>query len=331
MVQTTPTIGVLDRPRLGDASVSGLAHHRAVHQGRPSLGRREPGGNMQHIRLWGITRVDGPTGVHTDFGGVKPRQVVEMLASRQGEPCCKDMLADTLWEGRPPASYAATLESHVSVVRRHLVEYGVPRSALRTVHNGYVLTDEVPVDVTEARTTLTAALAAAPAAAFETLETIAPWRLRDLLASSPYASFAVDVREEMRVLLAAALRHASEGARSMGATDRALLLARRAQAEDPVSDATQQVVLRALVSLDARCEALRDYADFRRRLHDELGVEPSATTQQLYLDLLARSVSEDAPRQRLERALLLRLLGQVPDDRRTARARLAPARLSAVS
>lgn len=274
---------------------------------------------MHQLRLWGITRIDGGHDVHSDFGGVKPRQLLEMLATQHGQPCSKDVLADVLWEGRPPLSYAATLESHISVVRRHLADSGLPRTVLRTVHNGYVLTDEVRVDLTETRLALAEALARPAEEVYAGVETAAPWRLRDLLASSPYASFAIEVREDMRGLLAASLRHASEGALAVGATDRALLLARRAQAEDPVSDATQQVVLRALMALDARCDALRDYAAFRRRLREELGVEPSGTTQRLYLDLLARSANDDLQRQRLERSLLLRLLGQVPEERRPSR------------
>lgn len=276
---------------------------------------------MYTLRLWGITRVDGANGTQSDFGGVKPRQLLEMLATRQGQPVSKDLLSDGLWEGRPPSSYAATLESHVSVVRRHLTDQGFPRSSLRTVHNGYVLDDEMPVDLTAMRATLVASLQAPADRSFEVVAALAPWRLRDLLASSPYASFAIDVREEVRGLLAAALRRAAEGALAVGATDQALLLARRAQAEDPVSDATQQVVLRALLAMDARSDALRDYADFRIRLREELGVEPSGTNQRLYLDALTRSAVDDASRQRLERRLLMRLLGQLPSIPEPATAR----------
>ncbi len=283
---------------------------------------------MQQIRLWGITRLDGEQGVHTDFGGVKPRQLLEMLATRQGQPVCKDVLADGLWEGRPPSTYSATLESHISVVRRHLAAQGFPRSTLRTVHNGYLLAEEVRVDLTETRATLVASLQAPADRAFEVVDALAPWQLRDLLASSPYASFAIDVREQVRGLLAAALRRAAQGALAVGATDRALLLARRAQAEDPVSDATQQVVLQALLALDARSDALRDYADFRIRLREELGVEPSSTNQGLYLDALGRIANDDAARQRVERRLLLRLLGQVPGPEPAfARAGIAAANL----
>ncbi len=269
---------------------------------------------MHQVRLWGITRISGTRGERSDFGGVKPRQLLEMLALHQGEPCSKDVLAEVLWEGRPPLSYAATLESHVSVVRRRLVAEGLPRIALATVHNGYVLTEEVQVDVVATRDSLTEALRVPAPIAFAAIEALGPPRLRDLLASSPYASWAIEAREEMQTLVAAALRHACAGALEIGATDRALLLARRAQAEDPVSDATEQTLLRTLLSLDARCEVLQEYADFRRRVREELGVEPSGTTQQIYLQALAVTARDDAARTGLERSLLLRLLSEVAPD-----------------
>lgn len=267
---------------------------------------------MHTLSLWGVTRLDGARGAQTDFGGVKPRQLLEVLAVRQGEPCDKDALADALWEGHPPSSYSGTVESHVSVLRRRLQAEGVPRTALRTVTGGYVLTDEIGVDLVRARDSLADALRAPASVAYATVGVIAPPPMRHLLASSPYAAWTIEAREEMRRLVAAAMRRASQGALERGVPDRALLLARRAQEEEPLSDATQQTLLRALIALDARCDALREYADFRRRLRSELGVEPSGTTQRIYLEVLSESAQADPTRSRLERTLLLRLLGDLP-------------------
>src|SRR3954453_9488463 len=99
-------------------------------------------GNVEKLRikLFGPTTVlltDG-TAV-TDLGGIKPRQVLEMLALSVGTPVTKDRLGDQLWDGNPPRPYIATLESYVSLLRRRM---GVGRgrnSALATTTNGYVL------------------------------------------------------------------------------------------------------------------------------------------------------------------------------------------------
>lgn len=271
---------------------------------------------MHQVRLWGITRVEGPgRAFRSNFGGIKPRQVLEALAVDHNRPVSKDVLAEALWEERPPASYAATLESYVAVLRRSLEGVGVPRRVVRTVNNGYVLTDEVSVDLTDVRETITQALNASSRAAFQIVtDALVPLRIGDLVASSPYARYAIGAREELKTGLAQSLRWAADGALEAGAADRALVLARQAQALEPVSDAAEQVVMRALVELDARSDALQEYADFRQRLRNELGVEPSRTTQSWYLRALAGGRTDSERRDREELPLLLRLLAQVAPE-----------------
>lgn len=272
---------------------------------------------MHQVRLWGITRVEGPgRAFRSNFGGIKPRQVLEALAVHHNRPVSKDVLAEALWEERPPASYAATLESYVAVLRRHLEGVGVPRRVVQTVNNGYVLTDEVSVDLTDVRETITQALNASSRAAFQIVtDALVPLRIGDLVASSPYARYAIGAREELKTGLAQSFRWAADGALEGGTPDRALGLARQAQALEPVSDAAEQVVMRALVQLDARSDALQEYANFRQRLRNELGVEPSPTTQSWYLRALAGGRTESESRDREELPLLLRLLAQVAPDR----------------
>ena len=55
-----------------------------------------------------------------ELGGPKPRQVLEILLLKLGTPVSKNHLIDVLWNGQPPAEALSTLESYVSVLRRHL-------------------------------------------------------------------------------------------------------------------------------------------------------------------------------------------------------------------
>ena len=55
-----------------------------------------------------------------DFGGVKPKQLLELLLCGHGAPVSKDRLADGLWGERLPQNVEATLETYVSVLRRSL-------------------------------------------------------------------------------------------------------------------------------------------------------------------------------------------------------------------
>jgi DNA-binding SARP family transcriptional activator len=97
---------------------------------------------MLHVRLFGTTRVlDGNRVLGPgDFGGLKPRRILEALALHRGHQVSKDRLVDVLWANRPPADHTATLESYVSVLRRRL-QPGTParHSAIRTVPRGYLL------------------------------------------------------------------------------------------------------------------------------------------------------------------------------------------------
>ena len=77
---------------------------------------------MIDIKLFGPTVISGAGTrlVASDLGGSKPRQLLEMLALDLGTPIAKDLLAERLWDGRPPASYIATVESYVCSLRRRL-------------------------------------------------------------------------------------------------------------------------------------------------------------------------------------------------------------------
>src|SRR3954465_13451664 len=59
---------------------------------------------MMHVKLFGSTAVvieDGAVAV-TDLGGVKPRQILEILALSAGSPVPKDRLGGAVGGGRAP-------------------------------------------------------------------------------------------------------------------------------------------------------------------------------------------------------------------------------------
>jgi DNA-binding SARP family transcriptional activator len=70
----------------------------------------------------------GPLEVHcegsrlgaSDLGGVKPKQILEILLLRRGHPVSIDVLADGLWPSKPPKDVPATLNTYVSVLRHQI-------------------------------------------------------------------------------------------------------------------------------------------------------------------------------------------------------------------
>ena len=257
------------------------------------------------VRLFGATTVVLPDGsVVSDLGGIKPRQVLEMLALSLGAPVSKDRLVEQLWEGNPPRTYMATLESYISLLRRRM---GIGRgrdSALATTSNGYLLDPAlVSVDVVEFRGLVDPGLGTGPRAAHAEAAQAALGDLDaairmvggELLASEPYADWAAHERTLFGSQFVQACNRAAGYALEVERPHVAVEMARRAIGVDAMSETSWQLLIRALSATGARSEALRAYLDLRRMLVETLGAEPGAASRALYLDLLAQDRAEAAP------------------------------------
>ena len=106
-----------------------------------------------YIRLFGSLQIeDGQRWVGPDdLGGRKPKQLLEILLNERGRVVSKDRIVDLLWPDDLPQNAAATLDTYVSVLRRHL-EPTIVRARdsryLRRVHPGYLFdASEVEIDV----------------------------------------------------------------------------------------------------------------------------------------------------------------------------------------
>ena len=75
-----------------------------------------------YIRLFGSLQIeDGHRWVGPDdLGGRKPKQLLEILLNERGRVVSKDRMVDLLWPDDLPQNAAATLDTYVSVLRRHL-------------------------------------------------------------------------------------------------------------------------------------------------------------------------------------------------------------------
>jgi DNA-binding SARP family transcriptional activator len=269
---------------------------------------------MGRIKLFGTTtaEIDGKTVSAADMGGVKPRQILEILALEAGSPVTKDRLADLLWEGKPPASYVGTLESYVCVLRRTLGLGSGRLSLLATTTNGYRLDPRgITVDLGEffALTEQASMMAAGPAVAC--IEKAMRLVSGELLADEPYAVWAVMARDRLRREVVTACTRAARLAAAAGAHEQALRLARTAVDEDPSCEEAVRELMHALWFSGRRCEALRVYAEMRQWMLDELGEEPGLGSRELYLSILRDSptAQPDASASNgMELRTLLRLL-----------------------
>lgn len=266
------------------------------------------------VRLLGPTVVttDGARSPGPGVGGVKPRQLLEMLALDLGSPLSKDLIADRLWEGRPPPSWLATIESYISVLRRELGLGHGRHAVLATTSNGYRLDPErVLVDVVEVRSMLRGGP--------EDISLALDRMTGDLLADEPYLSWAIEERESLNEAVARACLRGADEARAQGNSGLAVRLARAAHERCPFSESALRELMRALVQSGSRIMALQAYETVRIAMESELGVEPSAETRATYLSILqaggvaggARAAHQDEVRTLLE--LLRRALAENTD------------------
>jgi SARP family transcriptional regulator, regulator of embCAB operon len=130
-----------------------------------------------------------------DFGGLKPKRLLELLLIECGRPVPKDRLADQLWGEHLPQRVAATIETYVSVLRRHL-----PPRLIVTEHGGYRLpTELVSLDTDRFDALLRRAAGAGDLVARRAaLETAVALGEPELLSDEPYARWVQAPREHYR-------------------------------------------------------------------------------------------------------------------------------------
>lgn len=248
---------------------------------------------MTTLQLFGRTAVRSDDGsmllAERDFGGAKPRQILEVLGTSKGEACSKDLLTDLLWGETPPAGASANLESYVSLLRRRLGEH---RAALVTTSGGYALersTLSVDLDTFDC-------MVAARGTPDDDDRLAAAVRMADrpVLESEPYADWAIEVRREYTGRLVDALVRGARSALERLDHGRAVDLGRQALGHDELREDAWVIVIAGLQSQGLCMQALRTYDRCRQVFRQELGVEPSSVLRHLQESLLARTGAESA-------------------------------------
>ncbi|WP_344522056.1 AfsR/SARP family transcriptional regulator, partial [Streptomyces rectiviolaceus] len=218
----------------------------------------------------------------------KGRALLAALLLEPGRVVSVDALKDALWGGAPPASAHASLQNHVTRLRRLLDD----PERLRAVPPGYrlrVADGELDVRVFEQ---LVAQARAAHAerdwdgCASAASGALALWRgtpLGGLPADA--AGHALVPRLEEARLLALELRYDAELATGAGGGGLVPELAELV-AEYPLREAFHRQLMLVLHRTGRQAEALAVHRELRRRLVDELGVEPGAAVREAHREVL---------------------------------------------
>ena len=235
----------------------------------------------------------GPLEVRTDDGTpvrVPERKVRVLLAdllAHRGRPVSADRLVADLWGGDGPGNPLRALHAKVSQLRRALDEAEPGgRDLVESRSPGYLLhADDVDAD-RFASLTARARDAAEPAARASLLaDALGLWRgpaFADF-ADLDFARSAFTRLEEQRL---AALEDLAQARLDLG--EHAAVIADLADvvAEHPLRERLRGLHLRALYRAGRQHEALAGYDDLRRRLADDLGVDPSPELAALHRAML---------------------------------------------
>src|SRR3954447_9561786 len=243
------------------------------------------------IRLFGRLSVEhgeqvlGPR----DFGGVKPKQLLELLLLGHGLPVSKDRLAEGLWGERLPRNVEATLETYVSVLRRSLGDR--KRELVVTEPRAYRFAlDQVELDTDEFDELLERAATTSTRTAHTLLDAALALAARgEILADEPYADYVAPLRRHYNGKVLSTLIAAAEAALSLADADTALAHADAALARDRFHEPAHRARILALYSLGRQHEALDAFMGCRRLLDEELGLEPMPETRALQKAILAQT------------------------------------------
>ncbi|WP_182903774.1 BTAD domain-containing putative transcriptional regulator [Microbispora sp. H10830] len=279
------------------------------------------------IGILGPLRVTG-----TQIRGARLRVLLIRLALEPGRVVTTERLADDLWE-EPPANPAAALHSLVSRLRRELRE-GLS-GAVVSHPAGYLL--DVPpqeVDAAEFEHLVRAGRAERdPRHAADFLRSaLSLWRGAALAdaADLPFARAAAARLEELRLSALEARVTADLAVADAGAAGALVAELEELVAAHPLREPFHALLMRALRAAGRRGDALDTFERVRRRLADELGVDPGPELRAAHLEALRDPPAAPASPQRAVRgnvpAPVTRLVGRREDVGRV-RSLLSAARL----
>ncbi|MEV4080698.1 BTAD domain-containing putative transcriptional regulator, partial [Nonomuraea fuscirosea] len=259
----------------------------------------------------------GPLVVRTPDGRpvhvpeVKVRALLTVLLIHAGRPVSADRLIDDLWNGRPPAGAAAALRVKVSQLRRalgerELVAYRAPGYVLRAEpdsvdagHFASLLGRAQRTDDLEVRASLLR-------------QALGLWRggAYAEFADEPFARAAVARLDEQRLVAEEELAETrlALGEHGLLAADLTDLVAAH-----PLRERLRAAHVRALYLAGRQGEALASHRDLRRRLAEDLGLDPGPELAALHQAILSRDPSLTPPPTRPRTNLpapLTRLVGR---------------------
>jgi DNA-binding SARP family transcriptional activator/tetratricopeptide (TPR) repeat protein len=231
---------------------------------------------------------DGPVEVR----GAKPRALLALLLVHANDAVRPERLIEDLWEGSPPRSAAATLQTYVSQLRKAL-----RLESLRTRPAGYILEVESgeldALDFERALHETSRAEDPSPAWVAARLEEALAWWRGPALADFEGVAWAQPEIARLEELRLGAIEDRVEARLTLGEHATLVHELESLIAEHPYRERLWRQFMLALYRSDRQAEALRAYGRLRRQLGEELGIEPSKELARLEQRILLQEPALD--------------------------------------
>ena len=250
--------------------------------------RPTPGDVM--IRLFGPLEIaigDRQIGI-TDLGGIRPKHVLEILLAARGRPVSTDRLADLLWGNELPLDAAGSLQTFISVLRRHLsADREWARALVVTDPQAYRFdTDLVTLDLDRFDVLLERPARESARVVRRRLEHALSLVRGEILDDEPYAEWALELRRIYQSRVLEVRLDAAQMALAECDYTAALRHAEKAIGIDRFSDHGHRLAMLALYALGRQHDALLAFTQLRTVLDRELGLEPMPDTRALHSAIL---------------------------------------------
>lgn len=242
------------------------------------------------IKLFGPLEIaigDRQIGI-ADLGGIRPKQVLEILLAARGHPVSTDRLADLLWGHELPLDAAGSLQTFISVLRRHLSpDRKWARALVVTDPQAYRFdTDLVTLDLDRFDVLLERPARESPRVVRRRLEHALSLVRGEILDDEPYAEWALELRRVYQARVLEARLDAAQMALAECDYTAALRHAEKAIAMDRFSDHGHRLAMLALYALGRQHDALLAFTQLRTVLDRDLGLEPMPDTRALHSAIL---------------------------------------------
>ncbi len=225
------------------------------------------------------------------LGGPKQRALLALLALERGQIISRDRAAQALWGEAPAEAHVSRLHTVVSRLRAAIREAGGPSDVIETTSVGYRLCVQAEqVDSARAAAALrevrhlrvAGRMAEAAALAGEALGL---WRGRPLadVPDDGWASADLRLLDELKLSL---MEERFDCRLALGASPDLVEELEAASVSAPLRERLHAELVLALAATGRRTDALDAYDRVRRRLAEELGIDPGAVLREAHRTVL---------------------------------------------